>query len=302
MQRREGIGYNPEIEKNGGAAETSPLPPFEAMREKEGLEIREHRYGTGWVREYIDARKGIEEGLSYRVFLEYITPQGERFVLNTLLPEGYHLFREEGMTGARAGRERKFVLYGDKDYELNIDEEGKLLQVAEPYFQVRGALLNILHEIGHTQQPLTKEKFWARERLGPSRAFGRPLSSKEREEFIQVFIAEERDAWAYALRRLRDLRRAGVDLEPELDSNEKLLLRIHSLLFTYEREAAGEDAEEQARDFRRRRQLYLHKLREMGGKVNDGELLQLALDAVRPRRRAAKPNEEKTEKPENLAE
>jgi hypothetical protein len=53
---------------------------------------------------------------------------------------------------------------------------------------------------------------------------------------IEEYVAQERDAWAHAIRMLRFLRKEGVNLEPELKTLKDIKDAVHGCLETYQKD------------------------------------------------------------------
>jgi hypothetical protein len=208
-------------------------------------ETVEYPRGDGVVREilvgWLDGR-----GRQRVKDIEYRLPGGEMFRLSDVLPEGVRLFRlgdpipptmdleDRSLSYSRIGRvpsvkEKKFPPWA-RGYRYE--------QRKEEFFSSPGAFLGLFHEIGHLrrrEEEGREELPRRRERELRLRAEGlTPLVGKDREDFLLV-LQEERDAWAFALRLLRELRRRGIDLEPELQTKEDILTFVHAKLHSYER-------------------------------------------------------------------
>ncbi len=61
-----------------------------------------------------------------------------------------------------------------------------------------------------------------------------PVKSKSLQDAMEVFVAEERDAWAHALKTLRFLRSKGLDLEPQLETLADIKAKIDPCLRSYD--------------------------------------------------------------------
>lgn len=216
-------------------SERCPLPPIEELKEERGVEIVEHRFGPGWIREYLDRDDSLQGVRNVRE-LEYVTADGKRWFFSTIVPEGFLLLRWEGEGGADSYRYGgiRYIGYEDRILIPYSDERERLQFVSKPYFETPFALLELLHEVGHARQEFPDEEEKRRLILREKADAQRGLSPLEKKEFVEKVLAEERDAWAYALRQLEKLREEGIDLAPQLKTREEVLAFVHTALLTYE--------------------------------------------------------------------
>jgi len=61
-----------------------------------------------------------------------------------------------------------------------------------------------------------------------------PIKSEHLQKVLNSYIAEERDAWAHALRTMRFLKSKGIDIEPELKKPEDFKAIIEPCLASYQ--------------------------------------------------------------------
>lgn len=61
-----------------------------------------------------------------------------------------------------------------------------------------------------------------------------PIKSDVLQKVMDTYVAEERDAWAHAIRTVRFLRRKGLDVEPELEKLEDFKAVIDPCLASYQ--------------------------------------------------------------------
>ena len=221
-----------------------PFPPTPELTEKEDLEVIEHRRGDGWVREYVGsafspptqlfgkARYDFQDA-KYVHDIEYISRDGNRLRLSELLPKGYRFLKTPREDEGTAITSHSLLRYGQFIKRERVDRLLRIRMEKEPLLESRGGMLVILHEVAHAHQDVPKnEEKYAQTliREGNYRTF----TDTERRAFFHIVLQRERDAWAQAIMKLRELRERGVDLEPELDTPEKLELIIHGALHSYE--------------------------------------------------------------------
>lgn len=222
--------------------EAKKPPPIEILEKNEKVEIIEREFGdNGWVREYVN-KNTSEKNLRRVLALEYVTTGGQRLNFNDLLPEGYDFYRiaaekELDALGTFSLGPGRLVIYSESfAVAAGFDDKGELILHNRNFFEQPGALLYLLHEIGHAyeKKSLLEELYiiWLRRRSHPSR------KHIFKERFVQSRIENiyqpERNAWAYALRKLRELRRDSIDIAPKLDTKEKILAAVNDNLRSYE--------------------------------------------------------------------
>ena len=149
-----------------------------------------------------------------------------------------------------------------------FDIEGskeKIINIAYNSFTKPGDRLILLHELGHAMnyrryldkeneyittlgniqnnvQSKNRQKANKREVLvklsnHESKEVPTPLPKSLYVKYNKLRAEDERMAWAFALKKLRDLRKQGIDLEPELDTYEKIEKIIYDVsLSSYQKE------------------------------------------------------------------
>lgn len=196
--------------------EQGEAPPKIEEHERFGAKVSEIVTGKG-VPTIVGPRGEIVFGGGVEVEdLIYETEDGKKLSFKSLFPDNWKIVRTT--TGSmRASYDFKQVFYRDK----LVDE--------------KGFFLGLLHEIGHAQEvsTLTNEEARARAEV-QKRMLDPETPGKEKERATQAVVNNERDAWAWALRKFRELRRKGVDLEPELKTRQDLLRGINKCLKTHE--------------------------------------------------------------------
>jgi len=214
--------------------------------------------------------------------LELVTPEGKKIDFASFLPRGWRITRREGsgtigiMTAERGGRTgyKEVALYDfwHKKHSYFSDEDQPR---PEPYqerrkgrtvdvigfvqewenidiFNLPGFPIVLLHETGHAHQSnktlgeATEVREKTRNRDITS------LSDEELREYYQTYAMTERDAWAYALRKYRELKKQGIDLMPgKTNKDIFIIIREHlDNILSYKikdwkrfREKEGEDKE-----------------------------------------------------------
>lgn len=190
--------------------------------------------------------------------IEYITSDGKAFFFSNVLPKNWRLIRASSNRMPESQFDQKRIFYSETMPMLGTFpglrlSESEKRRVAEmPQITGKGFLLILLHEIGHahTLAELTPEEIERDGNLRKSMFFKKmesanapvTLPPQERKDYEKLVIGNERDAWAWALKNLRRLRREGIDLEPELKTNKDLLEFIHGALVLYEPEINAEQA------------------------------------------------------------
>lgn len=201
-------------------------PSFIPTHEENGnIQTLQHNYGGLEISEIIDQSSPSE---SKDTTIKIHTPVGDEVILNDLLPEGYKFSRSPGVRDTSFdGRSFiKSIFYGEKEPKLFYNDE------PQDFWQP-GALLKLLHEIGHVRcgvEP-TWEEVNVLSRVNSSLT-GVDVSSAN--FALKTTLKPERTAWTYALKTLRAYKERGIDLEPQLDSPEKISAVVHLCLVTYE--------------------------------------------------------------------
>jgi len=109
---------------------------------------------------------------------------------------------------------------------------------ATPILEKPTAILGILHEIGHIEKGISQEEFYLHQKLEEKET----LRPKEREIYGEIVIRHERDAWAYALKQYRDLKKQGFDLYPQAENNQEILDFVDKCLDTYMKKLEIQDS------------------------------------------------------------
>lgn len=191
--------------------------------------------------------------------IEYETNDGKTLSIRSLLPEGWKIVKSSflGMDNPMAASMvDRHIVYGEnywvpKAYVVPKDEplpkpirkenfirevfpgpRGVLELSSFPQVERKGFFIGLLHEIGHSQ---VFEAMSEEEQMGTIE-FIAELSEKKRQQVTkeekEIENKDERKSWAWALKTFRRLRKEGIDLEPELDSPDKILKGIHAALDT----------------------------------------------------------------------
>lgn len=129
--------------------------------------------------------------------------------LNDLLPEDWRMVELHGNLAEK---------YTPPCY---LPSESLVCVEANGCLRRRGAMLELLHEIGHAQSyaasdPETQQNMKIMRRLTNMCLPLRCLSSVLFNAYVEYIIRDERKAHAHGLRMLNALRHRGVDLEPEM--------------------------------------------------------------------------------------
>lgn len=88
----------------------------------------------------------------------------------------------------------------------------------------------MLHEIGHIPQEKDYPKY---EKLKSLEISGKLTSEEDIKKFIDIVMGLEREAHNFAIKKLRQLRKDGIDLEPELKRLSDIGELIHQALATH---------------------------------------------------------------------
>lgn len=191
-----------------------------------------------------------------------IQESGEAFSMKSLLPEGWKFWR-----GVRdfygSNLKDKAVIYGDhyvlsreytvpesepipehverEDFIRYVDPDTRFVVEMHSLPQVtqKGFFLHLLHEIGHGHvfEAMSQEDKNAILDITRELKFSKAkseFSPEERDLYDRFILRPERGAWTWALRTLRRLRQEGIDLAPELNSQQEIIKAISAALSTYE--------------------------------------------------------------------
>jgi len=183
-----------------------------------------------------------------------VTVQGKSFEMLLLLPESFTMKRIEDGSGIRRCDCEAKVIFFSKETRNEVLHFLKESEKEPEYYETKnrgrkkgplprtyiewqnlntlekpGAFLDILHEIGHSYFPPSKEESFLRWKLDE----GKKLSEDEISKYLKLVLGTERKAWAYALRKYRELKKLGIDVFPEAENNEKLFNHIDAALKGY---------------------------------------------------------------------
>lgn len=251
--RRNPEKFKPKLEKE----EPPKKETYEELRESRieefevgGNKIEAHYTGRGRY----DAR--IEMPLWEIADIKIIAKDDKSFEFSSLLPQKWSFAEAEGdpyliekNTGGQAWIqpwskevvlpklwrkiERHYFIeedeelpqpYHDKEGGRDVDPIGEVVEWK--YLKALShpkALLVLLHEIGHSHQKLPKEYHEMRKIIEEKEKQGEVLSTEERKLYWKYVMNIERDAFAYALRQYRKLKKEGIDVLPLATSNQDIL-------------------------------------------------------------------------------
>lgn len=241
FKSEEGAPKNVEI-KFGNKELVKPAG-FKKFREPwaEQIEVDNNKINIGYT-----GYRRIEHLYSQKLRevdkIEIVNRQGKNFDFNSLLPKNWR-FCERVMdaqalpTGLNllTSHHSKEVWF--HDYYFDPDKGKKIKTFSQPE-----DLLGLLHEIGHSFESKeiimkkieTKEKMKAKilelAKMKPENLPTEFLTEKEKRDYYQDVICSERDAWAYALRQCRELKRQEIDIFPKNTSNKEILKFIRQYL------------------------------------------------------------------------
>ena len=120
---------------------------------------------------------------------------------------------------------------GFSSFVLAVDTETNKVKL-ENFFEVSGTLYVLLHEIGHVFQAPNK-RYGELENLKIS---GEAVNEEAlANEYLNIISQIERDAHNFAIKKLRQLRREGIDLEPDFKTLGDIGRFVRQVLSTYEK-------------------------------------------------------------------
>lgn len=214
--------------------------------------------------------------------IDFITKTGEVISLNSFLPEGWRMVQEDNTMSRmllysvskelRASQGRKTVYFprnylfprwkedknppiGEGNKESKSDSVGflqRLLFESHDFLKMDGALIGLLHEIGHTYEPeksddeQIKQSFY-RGLAGMAKSDILDAPQEAMLDYLDTVMKSERFGWAKGLDIYRDLLKKGIDLEPNLTLKEIMELIEHALT-TYMPTATPEILERRRRE------------------------------------------------------
>lgn len=199
--------------------------------------------------------------------IEYETKDGKKLSFQSLLPKGWTFVRKdrEAMGSNPNG---KIIIYGEHYIDINdrvvplnellpeeiyednfvrrVNPEKRLVIESRrlPQIGEKGFFLELLHEIGHAHncekmdpEDLLRLLEVRRRNIAKGKLTlksDEKFSLQEQNLYEKLVIKDESCAWAWALRTFRNLRKNGIDLEPELHSLKEVLDIVHGNLLSYE--------------------------------------------------------------------
>lgn len=206
---------------------------------------KDYPYGEGLIRER--TVENIGEKSAY-VSLEYIDPSGKSIRFNDLLPDGWNLYHSGRVNTLTAIRFKFFdeketgsVSFGNKVGEFKRDSNDIKDDASYQFFEKPGDIFKLLHEIGHAQSERSPQEWKDMERVRQRQAIG---ENPNEVIWKRLVLPEERNAWAFAISTLRELRRQGIDCEPEIKNNSDLARFMHMHLSSYEQFVVDKSSED----------------------------------------------------------
>lgn len=201
--------------------------------------------------------------------LTYTNPSGKSFNFKDLLPSHAYFVKavynkNSDFLGVQKDlREDENIgcCHFFADPETGDYAQGKILVLYNSFENI-GDRLILLHELGHVANrkkfvnqiqekiedlAILQNKAQSQERQegGSQEILVRLLNSSDQEvptplprslyiAYAKLRAADERNAWAFALRELRKLRQEGIDLEPALDNLDEIEEIIDDALMSYQ--------------------------------------------------------------------
>jgi len=237
----------------------SPRKKMMEEREKEQHFIREFERGDLRVQKHYiseeEAHKDIREisdiGLVNREIsdIKLINKKGESYSLKDELPRKGKFIEVAGLGTAEEILTQKNGVWFPEAY-IDVVPRKKETTIGSEWVEKdflkekEGAFLSVYHEIAHLRRRSRlfkslslKKRFEELKRfelIAASRH--RMLSKKDKERYEELVLGEERLCWAFALRKIRELRKKGFNVEPTFDSPLKLKEFLHFWLHSYEYE------------------------------------------------------------------
>ncbi len=210
--------------------------------------------------------------------IEYTAPNGNKISLATLVPRNWIVTTTEQGDVFIADIALRRIVYGQRHdtsvfspaspkgytspfspeitdvikFEEKYKElipEGHFVHQNEPIpaAESKGFFMRLLHEIGHAEifDGMSQEEREEFARRGGQVLSKRPkdYSSKDRDEYENVIMNNERGAWQWALLKLEELRAQGIDLAPEFSTKEEMLAGIEGNLKNHAIYAEGSPPE-----------------------------------------------------------
>lgn len=231
---------SPQKKIEGKGEEKEKEQCFIQEFERGDLIIQKHYAGKeepGMMREISDIKLINKKGETYSLKSEL--PEEGRFLETKMVEEIEKVIGSRLLsTGQKDIRLPEFYLEV-KEISISENPEGKKAVITTEtekknfWKEKEGAFLAVFHEIAHTHR-FGSEKEYQENIALRLKAAGGTLTEEEKERYEELVVKEERDCWAFALRKIRELRRKGFDVEPFLDNPEKLKEFLHSGLYSWE--------------------------------------------------------------------
>jgi|GEM_PF-4900779 len=264
------------------------VPERLASSSQPRIKVLEYRQGDNLVREHInlDRREGSNR-TPFRIGIdeiEYITADGKPFKITSLIPEGYTLWKGCGSGSPQSGS--NYVFYRDfldvpllfrrfkKVDPRRLGQTKKAFTYKEKFFKAPGSFFSLFHEIGHSWIEKSLPEDERTKRLMP----GLLASQEKRHENLLSHIQEERDASCYALKKILEFRRKGIDFEPQIKTEEQLRWLIYGPLISHEIDTVAKLKDQNSEKWVARRKVQLLKVFE------NGDFVKLSNGSIRPRR------------------
>ena len=197
--------------------------------------------------------------------IELITPENKRFDFSSLLPEGWKFERidesspvfnmgtahvEKSIHIPKSYRETKSrwtaegealpPSYQEEDRGREVNPWGEITEWKNvSTLNNPEAPIVLLHEIGHAHQARNRKgekirkKIEETEKKEQEKATPISLTRQEMELYYQHVVAIERDAWAYALNKYRELKKEGIDILPKAKTNREVLDIVNNGVNSY---------------------------------------------------------------------
>ena len=198
--------------------------------------------------------KNYKEG--ERVIIEKLIfkdKNGEKLDITRFLPEGWKIVKNKEFSANRENKEIKlgnlkevgalFTMFHEIghaiSYENNIEDPKKILEEYTHNLENRQLTKEDIIKRGEKIEDY--EEILVYDPYGKSVGFDRDepfftmlVPKKVIKNYGEALAKLERNAWAYALNQIRNLRNKGIIIENELPTLEKLVNFIYSCLLTYE--------------------------------------------------------------------
>ncbi len=186
--------------------------------------------------------------------IEYRTADGKIVSVRSLIPGSWNLSTVERGDLFNADIFSRRIQYGQR-HDTSVFSpgherveakaapyipEGRTIEEnkPEPALTSRGFFMNILHEAGHAhafEDMAPEEKREFARTVGELNArSSREYSERDKAAYRDIVVQNERDAWAWAVKKLRELRSQGIDLAPEFRTKDELFHGIRAAVRNYE--------------------------------------------------------------------